>query len=175
MPKPTNIREFHEALSLAQPLIREHHKHLVDARILFLITDQKMKSKDRVIAGKAAKNPPLVRFLSSYKDAEVPSVADGYDFIITIQEDEWVVAPPARRLALLDHELSHCIQKIDARNGDYAWAVTGHDLEELFDVIERHGLEYARDVKEMAKVVAQKLDLSPVPDGDPAPTTTEAA
>src|SRR5262245_53887013 len=100
--KQVVIKELKEAQSLAQPLIRDHHPHLVNARILYLITNQPLKRADRVIAGKAQKNSPLLRFLSSYKDSDLPGVLGGFDFCITFGEQEWSWAKAERKAALVD-------------------------------------------------------------------------
>jgi len=163
MAKQVVIKELSEAKSLAQPLIREQHAHLVGARILYLVTNQPMKRQGRVIAGKAAKNAPLLRFLSSFKDAELPSVMGGYDFILTFSDREWYDAKPEMKAALVDHELAHCIQKVkfNKKTGEdeYTWSLAAHDVEEFYGVIERHGLHWRGDVKYLADVVARQLGL----------------
>ena len=148
--------------SLAQPLIREHHGHLVRAKILYLLSTQPMRDKDRVVLGKAQKNAPLLRYLSSAIGEEVPSVAGGYDFVLLFQSTEWGMLTPAQKIAAVDHELSHCFAKVEVSEKTgrerRSWTLLAHDLQEFTAVVARHGL-WQPDVQNMARAVAVQLGL----------------
>lgn len=114
--------------TLAREIIEEHHPDLVTADILFLMRDPPAKSKGQEVLGKARLSTPVERALTRRDLA----------FTIEIQEEWWGTAKHSQRKALLDHELCHCVGDIDADGGP-AWGLRGHDIEEFFDVIERHG------------------------------------
>jgi hypothetical protein len=69
------------------------------------------------------------------------------------------------RMALVDHELSHCwfatvdndgvTQKFH-QDGSPWWTIRGHDLEEFCGVVERHGL-WSEDLRAMARVIVDSL------------------
>lgn len=172
MPQPPVMTVAHEARALAQPLIVEHHVHLVDANILYVFTDQKRKRCDRVRLGSAAKLSSLQRFLASGLD----SVADGPDFIILIDSTLWVELRATERRALVDHELCHCALFVNNSRpaqwrriqpnenpddfADRRWGMRGHDIEEFGEVLYRHGF-WKPDAPERAffEIVGMQLKL----------------
>jgi hypothetical protein len=60
---------------------------------------------------------------------------------------------PTRR-ALVDHELTHCGQKV---NG--GWYVVGHDLEDFAAVVRRHGL-WNENVKMYLRAAEKRDDTA---------------
>lgn len=168
----------HAVRVLAEPLIREHHPHLSDAKMLFVFTDQRRKRCDRVRLGSAGKLTALQRFLSSGMD----SVEDGADFVILIDSNLWAVLDNRAREALVDHELCHCTVfvkigrpalwrriKKEENKDDFTWryGLRGHDIEEFGEVLYRWGF-WKPDAPERAfgEIVALQLTLAP--DQEPA-------
>jgi len=165
----------HEVRALARGIIGEHHAHLIEAEILFIFTDQRRKRCDRVRLGSAAKLTALQRFLSSGMD----SVESGADFVILIDENEWIRLTAAARQALIDHELCHCavfVKEPDERpavwrrikvgedKGDFEWryGLRGHDIEEFGEVLYRHGFwKPSAPERAFGEIVAMQLKLSP--------------
>lgn len=111
-----------QVLSIAQEVIDSWHPHLKEARIGFIFRDEAAKSKGKTVFATARKPPGWL------------IVFEDYDFIIEIAEDIWKDLTSKRRLALIDHELCHCIYD-DGKAG-----IMGHDFEEFTQIIERHGL-----------------------------------
>lgn len=136
-----------EPKHIAMDLIPEVHPHLRPAKILYVFTTQKRKKCDRVILGTASKLSAMMRWLSSGME----SIADGFDFIIQFDVNEWKDLTDAQHKALVDHELCHCA------TGDKGWRLRAHDIEEFRAVIERHGL-WKSDVQYFAQA-AQQLPL----------------
>lgn len=86
--------------SMAQNLIDDvhDHRHLRAAKLVIVMRTGVQPAADgRVELGKARKASPLLAFLCR-----------GADFLITLNAGQWSNAERAGRLALLDHELSHC-------------------------------------------------------------------
>lgn len=163
----------HEVRSIAQPLIAEHHPHLLEASILYVFTDQKRKRCDRVRLGSAAKMNALQRFLGSGMD----SVEDGQDFIVLIDENYWAILGSDAQRALVDHELCHCalfvkdtqerpprwrrfdprLDTYDEAEHEYRWGMRGHDIEEFGEVLHRHGFWKPDERERYVKAVALQL------------------
>ncbi len=59
---------------------------------------------------------------------------------------DWRLLTEAQREALVDHELMHCMV---GKNG---WALRGHDVEEVRDIIECHGF-WKPDLQQFADAV----------------------
>ena len=126
-------------LSHLRDLIEAHHEHLSDARIVVLFRDPPSMSKGKLVLGTARKGTPAERALA----AEEP------DFVLMLAAGPWRSATVAQRLALLDHELCHCVG--DTENG---WSMRGHDVEDFTEIIERHGL-WKEDLEEFGSAVRQ--------------------
>lgn len=69
------------------------------------------------------------------------------DFIITIHADYAAECSDATFCALIEHELYHCGQKVDAfgapkftQDGMPAFDIRGHDVEEFVGVVQRYGV-----------------------------------
>lgn len=144
--------EAPEVQEIATRLISEvsEHGHLAEAKIAYLFREAKTwRSKGKVTLGRAKKLAGDTRFL-----------ARDVDFTITINAEIWRDLTPAQRVALVDHELSHCGYEYDAK-GRRKWTIEDHDVNEFSGVIRRHGL-WMEDVKAFAKAVRevqQQLDI----------------
>ena len=166
------IREADPVEHIANRLIQAHHSHLADAKILYLFTSAKRKKCDRVRLGSAQKLSGLLRYLSSGTAA---SVADGYDFVVLIGSNEWRSLEEHQRMALVDHELSHCwrYEKVDRKgNTTDRWGLRGHDLEEFTDVVARHGL-WRMEHKTMNRVMRQLRLTEAESEAEPAYESVE--
>ena len=128
---------------MAEELIQDHHRSLVDARIGILFRDEAPKSRGRRTLGKAQK----------VADNWKPLLKQDLDFIIWLAADVWndELSEDQKR-ALLDHELHHCYldEKLRPR-------LRGHDVEEFLTIIHRHGL-WKPDLERLGDVV-QRLQL----------------
>src|SRR5262245_532330 len=123
MPQAVEYWKALDAEQLAAALIPLHHPHLRGASILYLHTDQVLKSKGKVLLGKTTKPAALAQFLAS----GLRSVLDGPDFILVFPIDAWQALSDAQRLALVDHELMHAAWVPDADEGGH-FTLRGHDL-----------------------------------------------
>lgn len=130
----SEYQQSSEIEQISKSVIAANHPHLVNAAIAYLLQIAERDKKGNL---KTA-NPP--RQGKHRKVASACLVPDkyhelcGYDFLIIVKEEYWLFFSEEQRIALLDHELSHCRQDIDGfYTGD-------HDLEEFAGVIERNGI-----------------------------------
>ena len=141
-----------EAKPIAEDLVRQHHTHLATAKIGYLFREKASKKGGKIVWGTASKFPP--KYQAFFARAEKPegAVPDGatkedeeYQFLIELAWDVWQTLDNAKKVALLDHELSHCWGEEeegekDGKSGGMTWSIVSHDFEEFGDVIRRNGL-----------------------------------
>lgn len=133
-------------------LVDEFHEELRDARIaLAWFGAWKPDVDGRLILGKARKASDLDRELIEFDFVIVLNFEFMTDQTVTIEQ----------RRALLDHELCHCAQTLDAdgeplvdERGRKVWRLRRHDLEEFSEIVERHGC-YKRDLEIFGKALAK--------------------
>jgi hypothetical protein len=136
-----------EVISIAEEMIRKYHPRLAGARIAFVMRDKATKSQGRRICGEASKISAKMQTLIHYH------------FMIWLAEDFWSEITHAQRLALVDHELSHCRWNEWEETAE----IVGHDIEEFVSVIERHGL-WSDATKNVARAVQQlPLEMEELP------------
>jgi len=116
-----------EVKEMAEALIPKEHPHLAKATIVYLFRKGDWKSKGATVYGCAEKAPEKWRHISNC------------DFVITINFDVWNGSLENIRKALLDHELTHCIEVID-NEGFAKWAIQPHVIEDFPSIIRKHGL-----------------------------------
>jgi len=111
-------------IHVAEELIEKYHPWLKEARIGFVYRDKAQKSKGRLVLARAQTVPAKLQVYLEY------------DFLIWVSKEDWEgKLTDAQREALIDHELCHC-----ARDDSGAWTIRPHDVQEFWQVIERHGL-----------------------------------
>ena len=77
----------------------------------------------------------------------------GYDFILLINEQRWILLNSYQQEALIDHELAHIRCKV-REDGSVEYRLVGHDVEEFTDVVKRRGL-WDVDLKELVEKVLE--------------------
>jgi hypothetical protein len=140
-------------LDPASPLFIEEHEVLAQARIGYLWAAAEARDKNRQILGTAQLiRPPQKKWPSLRAYHQVQDWFGHVDFLITLSAPFCLeAATEAEYLALLDHELSHCRQDVDAFDepkfsqdtGAPLWRVVGHDVEQFVGVVERWGADAA--------------------------------
>jgi hypothetical protein len=124
-----------EVERIAEKLIEQHHRHLLDVPIRYLWRDKAASSKGKVVLGKARKVTGLPAHLVHLALKDEPPEEVEF-FVLEIAADMWQTLTEAQRVALVDHELCH----LGTAGADERLIVRGHDLEEFSAVVERHGL-----------------------------------
>lgn len=149
--------------AIAVRLIVQHHTHLIDnghVRIEYLFRSEAQETNGRTVWGKARKVSSINAFLALPKDEACEDIAEAPEiepfFVIEIAADVWGTITAKQRVALVDHELSHCRIKHNNQDGNVVLFVAPHDVEEFQGVIRRHGL-YKSDVEHFAKIAADAL------------------
>ena len=135
-------------LNPKSPVYIEEHEILRLARIGYLWASPEARDKGRTILGTAQLvRPPQKKWSSLRGYHQVRDWFGLVDFVITLSAS-WVVeqASDPEALALLDHELSHCVQGTGEfgeplwhEDGGPVWAIAGHDVEEHVGVVRRWG------------------------------------
>lgn len=177
MPEPPLIQIADEAHELVKELVPIHHQHLVGARILCIFTSQTKKKGDRVILGSAAIMNPLQKFLAS----GLQSTSGGFDFVITLDSNQWPDLTDTQKHAAVFHELAHCMVFVHGEDGwkriqpnqdknnflEWKYGIVGHDFEGFSSEIKKFGFwrndetetEFADAVRQLAlpgmKILAQ--------------------
>lgn len=141
-----------EVERVAKELIRTEPDHalLERCRVLYVWRDKASKSMGRVVLGRARRISGLNAFLITSGEEESL-------YVIEIAADEWGRLTEPQRVALVDHELCHC-RVLEEDDGSLSLKVRGHDVEEFFGIVERHGL-WKRDVELLGVTAASQLRL----------------
>lgn len=120
---------YHEARqveAIGKVLVDAIHPDLSNASIAYIFRE-KMKTRDRVVLGKAGKADGKLSFFA------------GYDFVIEINWQEWRRLSDMQKIALVDHELSHCGREENDK-GERKWVILSHEIEEFNGIVRRWGL-----------------------------------
>lgn len=112
-------------IHIAEELIEKHHTELKPARIGFIFRKKAQRSNGRLALAQAQK---VAAKLQVYLE---------FDFLIWVSKEDWEgKLTDNQRLALIDHELTHCTRRIDTGE----WVIRPHDVQEFWEIIERYGL-----------------------------------
>lgn len=123
-----SFKDAPEVARIGRELIEAHHVHLLDTPLVYRFRKGKWNSKGKEVWGTASK----VGGINAFEMGEVEA------FRILINEGVWAGLTQEQKLALVDHELSHCVIEYD-EDGVGELAIVGHDVEDFRDIIERHG------------------------------------
>lgn len=107
-----------QAQAIAAALIPAFHQHLVNLKVCYLFRE-KISEKLGVAMRASGK---LAHFT-------------GFDFVIEFNWSAWLQLSSTQRIALVDHELCHCVLDDDGYP-----AMRKHDVEEFGDIVKRYGL-----------------------------------
>lgn len=150
-----SFTEADEVRQVAQPLISQHHGHLLGTRMEYVFRSETQTKGDKEIWGTARKISSLSAYLAGQEDD-----GDGNEsfFVITISKPVWGALTELQRTALVDHELAHCWQEeeYDAKgNCTIKRSILPHDLEEFNAIYQRYG-DWKPDVREFEKIMQRR-------------------
>jgi hypothetical protein len=137
---PESIEQMLEALKA------RHFPHLVNAKILLLISKKKMLKRGNIVLGKTVKPNDLVKYLSRN---EAPD--DGYDYIILLDHKLIEHCEEADIERVLRHELRHTFFDSDSKA---PYLLVDHDFTDFYDEVELN-----RDDPGWQKRVSQTVAL----------------
>lgn len=134
----TRFEDAPEVEAIARRLIAEHHSYLrqSDIRYLWRISESEWTKGGHDVYGQTA----LV-------SGPMRHIAEDADAVVLVNHMAWGDLSVSQRVALVDHELSHLVPKMDADgvtlshpDGRPILVLARHDVEEFAAVIRRHGL-----------------------------------
>lgn len=148
-------------------LHNEDHEHLADAKIGFLWTNQECNKGMRRIVGQA--EITMYQGTTWQKARMIYQLANWFghipDFVITIDANYANECTDTEFCALVEHELYHCAQKLNAfgmpkfhRDGSPDYGIRGHDVEEFVGVVRRYGAT-SESVASMAMAAMSKPEI----------------
>lgn len=153
------------------PLYNPEHDHLVDAHLGFLWTNvANGRNGKRIVGTCEIPNVQGNRWLKARVDQQLCDwFGDVPDFLITLDALFAVEADDATFCALVEHELFHASQAVDAfgearfsqETGRPIFAMRGHDAEAFIGVTRRYGVGAAESgVAELVKVAARPPEIA---------------
>ena len=141
---PSQYDEAELVEELAKELIAEYHSTLANANIAYLYKNKPMSQKGRTVIATAEKCSKKVKAISDR------------DFVIVISYEAYNKLTDKQKRAVIDHELTHCFCD-ENDEGDEVTKVIPHDVEEFYDILERHQL-YKSDLIALGRVVENMKD-----------------
>lgn len=164
--------EAKEARELGEMLIErvEAHVHLQMATVGYVFRDDELRRRGDVVVAEAILVERILQSEKRYARIvkwailRILGIDDLPTFLVLIDRNIWEGYSIEEKVALVDHELSHCAQATTedgetpkfTRDGDPVWTIKGHDLEEFCGVVERNGL-WSEQLREMARVIVDRL------------------
>jgi hypothetical protein len=153
-----DYEQSQEVKQFAKKIIPQNHIHLAGANIAYVM---KMAERDKKGNIKVSEMRRAGKHKKIASACVVPAkyfTLCGFHFLIVVKEESWVFLSEQQKLALLDHELSHCLRDAD---GFYCG---DHDIEEFAGIIERHGA-WKADVRRFIDAIQKVLPFEPKPEG----------
>lgn len=136
-------RPASEPKRIGEELIGKYYPDILDSgcRVEFIFRSECGKKGGHPVLGTLSKISGRQAFLSQLGTPSEGYVEPKYlaYYLVEIAEPEWKDLSPSQRVALVDHELAHCLLEHDDDEG-WTLKTTGHDLEEFSSIVERHGL-----------------------------------
>lgn len=122
------------------------HEHLKNVPLVYLFMNKVPLTKGREVWGRAVKLTGRNAHLAPVRWPGTDAKAKEF-FVIEVAEPIWEVSTPEQRIALVDHELSHC------GVGEKGLALYPHDVEEFAGVVARRGL-WRKDLEKLVTIGA---------------------
>ena len=144
----TTYTDATDAWAIAQSLIAEHHRHLLQARIIWLKTSAG-QSRAR------ACNALLAHAFGKDASGVLPA------FVVVVTDLDWFARKGAARVALIDTLLCSMTRQSNADTGKDRWAIAKPDVSLYLAVVKRHGLNTTEEqqVGKLIKDLPEQLAL----------------
>jgi hypothetical protein len=136
---PVQYDEAKEVAKLAKFLIPKHHPNLATASIGYLFKNKTVLKGGKAVVASIKRCDAMLKHLTSY------------DYIMTVSYSSWNNLTDKQKVAVTDHELSHCQVEEDEETGELSYKLISHDFEDFYAILDRHGL-YMDDLKDLKKV-----------------------
>jgi ribosomal protein S27AE len=147
------------------------HEHLADAHIGFLWTIVENTRKGRRVAGQCEEGKPQGAMGKWSRARAEQQVIEWFgstpDFIITLDAEYCAQCGDAEFMALVEHELYHAAQDVDAfgqpkfskSTGRPVFTIRGHDVEQFIGVVRRYGAD-ASGVRELVNAANRPPEIA---------------
>jgi hypothetical protein len=144
--------------AICKVLIKALHPELVNANIAYVFR-KKLSRNDRPRLAQASKVGGKLNYFTNL------------ELLVEVNHETWLTLTPERRIALLDHELTHFSQA--ANESGFSYEMVEHDLEEFGSIVRRWGF-WSTDVERFASSIekARQLDIFSGPIEKAAAATT---
>jgi hypothetical protein len=151
-------------------LANPDHSHLSDASLGVLWTNVDNSRNMRTVIGQAELMPPMA--MGKWQRSRAAQQVEEWfgempDFLLTFSAPAASTMDDASFCALVEHELYHCAQKMDAhgmpkfgQDGSPQFVIRGHDVEEFVGVVARYGAQ-AAGVSEMVEAAQRRPVVGP--------------
>lgn len=116
--------EAEQPRAIARAIIPALHEHLINAKIGYLYRKE-INRRGMTVWAQASKAGGKLAYFSEL------------DFLIEVNWTWWNNLEPAQRVALMDHELTHC-EREETDDGE-KYVIRPHDLEEFNSIARRWG------------------------------------
>jgi hypothetical protein len=135
--------------AIAKVLTRALHIELQNAQ-LAVVFRKAIKTHDKSIGAKASKIGGKLNYFTEL------------DLLIEVNHEVWQNMTAERRIALIDHELTHFARAESGTGGSYE--MVEHDIEEFGSIVRRWGF-WSTDVERFASSIekARQLDIFSAP------------
>lgn len=130
-------------------IVNNHRNDLANAKIVTMWRRGKWSSKQKDTWA-------AVKKVSRETAAMLDRPAD---FLLTVNRDVWENLDESQRIALIDHELCHCRRGDDDKAGNPKWELIGHDIEEFYPILRRHGA-WSDSVKKALEAISESKQVS---------------
>jgi hypothetical protein len=152
----TLIPPDQEPYKILKKVVEKWHPHLEEARIALAWK----------VGGWKPDRDGIMKLGQAKKASDLDREMKPYDFVILLSQTGWDELSKEQRLALVDHEASHCEVSRDERTGEVrlddrgrkVYRMRHHDIAEFRAVVKRHGL-YTRDLEEFVKVAVEQKNV----------------
>lgn len=139
----------------SSPVANPEHEHLANAHIGYLWTVVENNRKGKRVIGQCETGSPQGAMGKWSKARAEQQVVEWFgsvpDFIITLDAEYCQQCGDAEFMALVEHELYHAAQDVDAfgapkfnkMTGQPVFTIRGHDVEQFVGVVRRYGADAA--------------------------------
>ncbi len=158
-PEETTYVDADQPEAIGAVLVRAIHDELANAKIGYLFR-KKMQEHDRTKLAQASRVGGKLNHFTNL------------DCLIEVNHEKWVLLTDERRIALIDHELSHFALNI-ADDGAKSYVMVSHDVEEFSSIVNRWGF-WTSDIERFGRAVERARQLDIFKAIDPSPVGEQA-
>jgi hypothetical protein len=137
-PDETTFVDAPQPRAIGDVLVDAIHMELREYKIGYLFKEKMAKLQKTTLAQVSKPSGKLQHY-------------SGLDFLIEVNWQNWRMASPEQRLAIIDHELCHC--GVDYTEDGKKPILVPHDCEEFGAIVTRWGI-WKRDIHQFATALA---------------------